>query len=160
VGGQKEEVRSQKSEVRTSALLSDISNEEPRDTSSRLEAKAQMEIASARNDSQLSLASQPGAKIAVKHEGWYRVTQSELVALGFDTRSNPRMLQLFVDGRELPIIVQGEQDGSFDPQDAVEFYGVGLDSPFTDSRVYWLIAGDRPGLRVVASKYDGSPPSS
>jgi hypothetical protein len=99
-------------------------------------------------------------KIAVKHEGWYRVTQLELAALGVDTRINPRMLQLFVDGRELPIVVQGEQDGSFDPADAVEFYGIGIDSPFTDSRVYWLIAGDRPGLRVIPSKFEGAPSSS
>ncbi|HKA22599.1 MAG TPA: C25 family cysteine peptidase [Blastocatellia bacterium] len=160
VGGQKAEIRSQKSEIRTSASLSDIGSEEPRDTSSRLEARAQMEIAFASNDYQLSPASRPAVKIAVKQEGWYRVTQPELVALGFDTRGNPRMLQLFVDGRELPIVVQGEKDGSFDAQDSVEFYGVGLDSPFTDSRVYWLLAGDRPGLRVIPSKSDGAPSSS
>ena len=101
---------------------------------------------------QVSLASQAAAKIAVKHEGWYRVTQPELAAAGFTTGVNPRLLQLFVDGRELPIIVQGEKDGSFDESDSIEFYGIGVDSPFSDARIYWLVAGAQQGLRVKEAK--------
>jgi hypothetical protein len=108
---------------------------------------------------EVSLASQAAAKIAVKHEGWYRVTQPELAAAGFTTRVDPRLLQLFVDGRELPIIVQGEKADSFDESGSIEFYGMGLDSPYTDSRIYWLIAGSQPGLRVKQSKTE-SPPST
>ena len=148
------EARGRKSEVRASALLSEIGNQEQRDTSAQLETRAMIDIAAA---SEFSLAARPAVKIAVKHEGWYRVTQPELAAVGFDIRSDPRALQLFVNGRELPITVQGEQDASFDPQDAVEFYGVGIDSPFTDSRVYWLIAGDQLGRRVAVTKFDGAP---
>src|SRR5215831_8776072 len=131
------------------------------DLTGPVEMKAVPARASAKEvNLQAALASKPAAKIAIKHEGWYRVTQSELAAIGFDTRIDPRLLRLFVDGRELPIIVQGQLDGSFDPQDAVEFYGMGLDSPFTDSRVYWLIAGHRPGLRIIAEKFEGGPSSS
>jgi hypothetical protein len=153
------EVRSQKSDVSQSAMLGEIGGV-PKDTSSRLEARAPIEFNTARVQSQVALASQPAVKIGVTHEGWYRVTQPELAAIGFDTRVNPRMIQLFVDGRELPIILQGEDDGSFDPADAIEFYGIGIDSPFSDSRVYWLIGGDRPGLRVIATKLEGVPLSS
>ena len=160
VAVRKTDAGGQKSEFRSAAFLSEIGNEGQRDTSSRVEARAQIQIAPARLESQLALASQPAVKIAVKHEGWYRVTQPELVTLGFDTRINPRVLQLFVDGRELPIIVQGEQDGRLDPADAIEFYGIGIDSPFTDSRIYWLAAGDRPGLRVIPEKFEGAPSSS
>ena len=35
------------------------------------------------------------------------------------------MLQLFVDGQQVPISVSGEQDGRLDAGDTVEFYGHG-----------------------------------
>jgi len=145
------------SEVKTAILLSDIGKEATRDTSSILEARARIEFNSARIKSQVARPSNPSVEISVKHEGWYRVTQTEIAAIGFDTRINPKMIQLFVDGRELPIIVQGEDDGSFDPADSIEFYGIGIDSPFTDTRVYWLSAGEQPGLRVVPRSFEGLP---
>jgi hypothetical protein len=87
-------------------------------------------------------------KIGVKQSGWYRIGQSELTAAGFDVKADPRMLRLFVDGKELPILVAGEDDGGFDANDAVEFYGLGLNTPSTDTRVYWLEAGLQRGLRI------------
>jgi len=133
--------------------LSQIGNRKSPDPSSSLEAKAQTaEISSSSIQVQAALASQPAVKIAVKNEGWYRVTQAELAAAGFNINVDPRMLQLFVDGRELRIIVQGEQDGRFDTADSVEFYGMGVESPFSASRVYWLAAGSQPGVRVNQSK--------
>jgi hypothetical protein len=162
VMSQKAEGRTQKAGLNRQALvLSEIGKVEPQDSSLPLERKAQAAKITAESiEAQAGLASQPAAKIAVKREGWYRVTQPELNAAGFNTRVNPRLLQLFVDGRELSIDVQGEQDGSFDAADAVEFYGVGPDSPFTDSRVFWLVAGDHPGLRVNQAKFEGRPTSS
>ena len=101
---------------------------------------------------QSSIVAQPAAKITVRREGWYRVSQSELGTAGFNTRVDPRTLQLYVDGREIPILVKGEKDGSFDSADSVQFYGTGVDSPFTDLRVYWLIAGSQAGLRVEEAR--------
>lgn len=95
------------------------------------------------------LAAQPVIKLSIRHEGWYRVTQANLVAAGLDPNVDPRLLQLYVDGREVPILVAGEDDGRFDATDAVEFYGLGLDEAWTDERVYWLVAGTRPGRRIV-----------
>jgi hypothetical protein len=97
---------------------------------------------------QWALAAQPAVKLLIDEEGWYRVGQPELVTAGLDPRVDPRLLQLFVDGKEQPIIVVGEQDGRFDSKDAIEFYGVGLDTPATDTRVYWLVLGSRRGKRV------------
>ena len=54
-------------------------------------------------------------------------------------------LRLFEDGKELAILVRGEEDGRFDAADSIEFYGTGQDTPFTDTRVYWLIEGTRHG---------------
>ena len=107
-----------------------------------------------------SLANGPAVKLSVNREGWYRVTQQELVAAGFDSKVNPRFLQLFVDGREVPIAVQGEQDGKFDAADSVEFYGVGLDAASSDARVYWLVAGAQSGQRIEKAQAKGAPSAS
>ena len=99
-------------------------------------------------------------KLSIKQEGWYRVSQSELAAAGFNTKTDPRMLQMFVDGREQPISVSGQEDGRFDSSDAVEFYGVGPDSAYTDSRTYWLVSGSQPGLRIEKVKSKGTSAAS
>jgi hypothetical protein len=65
-----------------------------------------------------------------------------------DASVDPRYLQLWVDGEERPLAVRGEGDGRFDMHDTLEFYGVGLDTPFTDTRTYWLVEGIHPGRRV------------
>lgn len=97
---------------------------------------------------QSPIASGPAVKIAVRREGWYRVTQPELTAAGLSERTDPRLLRLFVDGVEQPMLVAGESDGSFDSTDSIEFYGVGLETPSTDTRTYWLVAGSQQGRRV------------
>lgn len=93
---------------------------------------------------QQHLASRPAVKLLVREEGWYRVAQSELLAAGLSPRANPRYLQLYVDGREQPIRVIGK-GAKFE---AIEFYGTGLDTPSTDTRVYWLVEGSKPGKRI------------
>ena len=107
--------------------------------------------------STFSLASAFAVKIFVNHEAWYRVTQAELLAVGLNPNTDPRNLQLYVDGQPQPIRVIGESDGHLDAADAVEFYGVGMDSPNTDTRVYWLAAGAAPGLRITSVPSAGSP---
>jgi len=99
-------------------------------------------------EEQWALAAQPGVKIYVKEDGWYRVGKPELVAAGLRPEVDPRYLQLYADGEEKSMMVTGSDDGRFDPEDAVEFYGTGLDTSFTAAHVYWLVAGSRPGRRV------------
>lgn len=98
---------------------------------------------------QWALAAGRAVKIAVRHEGWYRVTQPALVAAGLDPRVNPRYLQLFVDGEEIPMVVDVEAQGRLSPRYAIEFYGLGLDTPWTDTHSYWVVAGTQPGKRVT-----------
>jgi hypothetical protein len=105
---------------------------------------------------QADLASQPAVKLAVNREGWYRVTQPELVAAGLDPNTHPRMLRLFADGKEQPFIVNGQAKGRFDAADSIEFYGMGLDSAVTDTRTYWVVAGSQPGLRIEQVPGKGS----
>lgn len=106
------------------------------------------QITAAALATQSTLAARPALKMAVKEEGWYRVSQPELVAAGLDSRTHPAMLQLFVDGKELPFRVTGDEDGQLDASDAIEFYGLGLDSAASNARTYWLVSGSQPGQRV------------
>jgi hypothetical protein len=114
-----------------------------------LERKANIAVATPQAlSTQSDIASRPAIKMSVRHEGWYRVTQPELVAAGLDPNTEPRFLQMFVDGRQLPIKVTVNKANQFDSSSAVEFYGLGMDSAVTDMRVYWLVAGSEPGLRI------------
>jgi hypothetical protein len=97
-------------------------------------------------------AGQPAIKITVKQEGWYRLTQADLLRAGLDQRIDPRNLQMHVDGREIPITVEGGIDGKMGSLFAVEFYGVGLDTASTDARTYWLLVGSQPGQRILKAQ--------
>jgi Peptidase family C25 len=94
---------------------------------------------------QAGLATQPAVKIAVKQEGWYRVSQADLAAAGLDPKTDPRNVQLFADGQELPINVLTDAGAKLA---AIEFYGLGLDTAATNTRIYWLIAGTQAGRRI------------
>jgi hypothetical protein len=100
-------------------------------------------------ETQRALAAQPAVKIGVNHPGWYRVTQAELVGAGLDRRLDPRTLRLFVDGVEQAISVTGDEDGRFDAADVIEFYATGVDTPYADTRTYWLTSGGRQGKRAA-----------
>ncbi len=68
---------------------------------------------------------------------------------------DPRMLQLYVDGEEQACNVIADNQGNLS---AVEFYGIGTDSAFTLGRVYWLVAGTQPGLRIQQVPASGTAP--
>ena len=104
---------------------------------------------------QQKIAALPAVKIGVERAGWYRLTQPQLVLAGLSPAINPRKLQLFVDGAQVPISVTGEQDGKLDPGDTVEFYGLPLDTPSTAERTYWLFEGTALGRRVPQSSLTG-----
>ena len=89
-----------------------------------------------------SVMAQSALKIAVKKEGFYRVSRLELETAGFDVSSNSANWQLYLEGVEQSIIV--------DPSgDYIEFYGKGTDTAETDTRMYFLIAGNSPGKRIT-----------
>ena len=80
-------------------------------------------------------------KVKIDKSGMFKITYSELQAMGFDVSSNPRQIALFGNGGgvlpeknnafryddlvENPIVVVGEDDGSFDEGDYILFYGEG-----------------------------------
>lgn len=97
-------------------------------------------------------------KIKVAEDGMYRITRNVLVAAGIPATSiDPRRFQIFHNGIEQAIHVEGQADGAFDANDYIEFYGRRNDgtletklyraadaqphtfhSLFSDSSVYFL----------------------
>ena len=105
---------------------------------------------SAQRQKQFELAANPAVKLFVKHEGWHRVTQPDLVKAGLNPNVDPALLHLYAEAIEQPIQITGASagPGGFGPQAALAFYGTGIDTPYSGTRVYWLVAGESPGQRI------------
>jgi cysteine-rich repeat protein len=98
-------------------------------------------------DQQFALAAAGAVKLVVKGQGWFHVGQPALMAAGLPADADPAKLQLFADGVEQAIEVIGNGDTTFSPDEAIEFYGTGRDTLWTDAHTYWLVAGSS-GARV------------
>ncbi len=80
--------------------------------------------------------SQEYYKIKVWQNGINRISQQTLVFSGFSTFGiDPRKIQLYHNGVEQYIYIQGESDGVFDATDFIEFYGQPNDGSF-DQKLY------------------------
>ena len=102
---------------------------------------------------------QSGYKLGVNRDGLYRVSYAELEAAGLDLNaSDPRTFTLSTQGTEVAIVVSGEDDGAFNPDDAIIFYGQKANTKFADVNVYWLTWGGIDGLRMAGQ--DGAPTGS
>ncbi len=112
-------------------------------------------------DQQLVLAGAGAVKILVRGTGWVSVGQPALAAAGLSAAADPASLQLFADGVEQALTVTGNGDNQFTADEAIEFYGVGRDTAWTDVRTYWLLVGSA-GARVTvqAAPPAGAPGSA
>ncbi len=97
-------------------------------------------------------------KVSLAQDGIYQLTYDELAAAGVPVGTldlDPREIQMFSMGEELAIRVVGEEDGVFDSDDYVLFYGQGIRNKYTHQNVYWLTYGQALGRRM--SVRDGEP---
>ncbi len=74
-------------------------------------------------------------KIKVWKNGIYKLDYNTLQAAGFPVTAQPQLFQIFHNGKEQYIFVQGEADNSFDPSDYIEFYGKKNDG-YVDKPLY------------------------
>tara|TARA_B110000238_G_scaffold116474_1_gene126425 strand:- start:4002 stop:8951 length:4950 start_codon:yes stop_codon:yes gene_type:complete len=115
-------------------------------------------------------------KIPIGEEGIYKIEYSNLTALGTAIDNvDPRNFQLFRNGEEQYLYVRGEQDGSFDQGDVIEFYGQKNDgtlesalyksasdqphkdySIFTDTSSYYLTWSTSPSSKRFSAYYDNN----
>jgi uncharacterized repeat protein (TIGR01451 family) len=110
--------------------------------------------------SNATLNGEAAVKISVAQTGWYSITAQQLFAAGLTQRAEPRMLQLYAEGVEQPMIVNSPSTAWFGQNGSIEFYGTGIDTPFSGTRVYWLVEGTRPGLRIPETAAQTSAPPS
>jgi len=94
--------------------------------------------------------------LSVEQSAFYRVTYDDLLAVAPDLlQSDPRHLELSNQGSTIPILFEGEADGTFDPGDSFLFYGQAINSDYTRDNVYWLSDSGTLGLRLA--ERDGTP---
>lgn len=106
-------------------------------------------------------------KLGIGDDGIYRLTKGDLQAY-LPSTVDPRTFRLFNKGKEIPLYVAGEEDGSFDEGDYLEFpalrnynekdyriipsateeYPQYMDR-YSDTSYYWLTWGGGSGKRVT-----------
>jgi uncharacterized repeat protein (TIGR01451 family) len=139
----------------TALMLNQLNQSQPAATSNEgshpvENVLPEFEPTSTQFQKQFEIAVGPALKIFVKHEGWYRLTQPELIQAGLDPNVDPSLLHLYAEAVEQSIQISGASPGpgGFGPQSALQFYGTGIDTQYSGTRVYWLVAGDTPGQRI------------
>jgi len=95
-------------------------------------------------------------KIYIDQDGIYSMSYEYLQSQGVNVSSiDPQTVKIYNHGEQIPIHVSGVRDGSFDPGDAIQFWGQVLHgdqqfySPYTHTNVYWLTSRGEMGLRMV-----------
>ncbi|MCX7877156.1 MAG: C25 family cysteine peptidase [Ignavibacteria bacterium] len=117
-------------------------------------------------------------KLYVIEDGIYRITRNEFTSAGINTSViDPRTVKVYNKGSEIPIYFEGENDGSFDQNDFIDFYGTrnygGLTNtylatygtmtvhyvtdeyynPYSDTNIYWIGWDGPNGARLTISTY-------
>ncbi|HQU32442.1 MAG: hypothetical protein HRU72_00065 [Planctomycetia bacterium] len=90
-------------------------------------------------------------KIGVTEDGIYKLTYNDLDAAGLKLNSiDPRTIIVSNKGVEIPVHLQGEDDGTFDTNDYLLFYGIANKDIYTTKNIYWLTVGTGTGKRMTA----------
>jgi uncharacterized repeat protein (TIGR01451 family) len=95
---------------------------------------------------QLEIAAETALKVYVAREGWYRITQAQMAAAGFD--GQPDTVSVWCQGVEQPVVVN---------DDSIEFYALDLDTPATGARTYWVRNKDNDVTLEPAFSGGGTP---
>lgn len=116
-------------------------------------------------------------KLFVNTEGIQRITKSDFSNAGINTSViDPRTVKVLYKGNQIPVYFQGEENGVFDDNDFLDFYGKrnsgGITSYldantnsvlytkdeyynlYSDTSVYWVDWGGSNGLRMSVSNYN------
>jgi hypothetical protein len=120
----------------------------------------------------------PYLKLYVIDDGIYRISQNDFTQAGINTAViDPRTVKVYYKGFEIPIYFEGEQDGTFDAGDFLDFYGKrnygGITRTYlasfgpavtdyftdeyfdlySDTSVYWIGWDGANGIRFTNSSY-------
>ncbi|MEA1928799.1 MAG: C25 family cysteine peptidase [Candidatus Auribacterota bacterium] len=98
---------------------------------------------------QFALADSDSFKAFVYQNGIHTITYQNLVDTGFNVGDDPRALRMYFMGQEIPIYIEGEDDGSWNPGDFIDFYGEKNTGFYSQTNVYWLYQTTGDGSRMV-----------
>ncbi len=92
-------------------------------------------------------------KMTVDEEGIYTLTLQELLDAGVPVSQPLSNLKILNRGQQIPLWLDGAEDGSLDTEDTIYFYAVrnrpeqGYYDLYTDNNTYWLTFDGGSGLR-------------
>jgi len=114
-------------------------------------------------------------KMYVVDDGIYRINRTDFENAGINTTTiDPRTVKVFYKGNQIPIYFFGENDGIFDANDYLDFFGTrnygGLTNVYdsynqvsyvkdeyfnmySDTNIYWINWGGANGIRYM--NYNG-----
>ena len=121
-------------------------------------------------------------KVYVAQDGMYRIDRNDFSNAGINPATvDPRTVKLMHKGSEVPVYFSGQQDGTFDPGDYLDFFGTrnygGLTkvydhlnnlsytlneyfNPYSDTSIYWIDWGGANGQRYQDFNYTSPTPYS
>jgi hypothetical protein len=89
-------------------------------------------------------------KIEVSKSGIQKVTYDDLIKAGFNLDNVKRdNLQLTNQGSPVAIYIPGQGSELFTTTDYIIFYGMAMDTLYTDKNIYWLTVSDSAGKRMA-----------
>ncbi len=97
---------------------------------------------------QFALAGSDSFRAEVNQDGIHTITYQNLADAGFNVGQDPRSLRMYLMGQEIDIHIQGQEDGTWDPGDYIDFYGQGNTDFYSQTNVYWLYQTSGAGRRM------------
>jgi autotransporter-associated beta strand protein len=130
------------SSARSPALLAVTSPARTAGGTARVvETPAAAALGAALDPQQAVLAASPAAKVAVLESGVYRVSAETLFSAGIPAGAAVASLQVWASARSVAFRVRSADGVHLNPGDALEFYGRGIDTRYSDTRTYWVTSG-------------------
>jgi Peptidase family C25 len=106
---------------------------------------------------QWQLAGADAVKLVVSRAGVVRVPAESLFAAGVPVGTPAASLQLFRNGRPVPRTVLTADGATLRSGDSIEFFGYGMNTRYSGSAVYWLVAGGGTGVEFPAASISAQP---
>src|SRR5262249_15058627 len=100
---------------------------------------------------QWQLAGADAVTLVVSPTRFVRVAAESLSAAGVPVGAPVASLQLFRAGHAVPRTVLAANGTTLQPGDSVEFFGYGMDTRYSGSAVYWLVAGPGTGRELAVA---------
>ena len=92
----------------------------------------------------------PAVRIEVEERGLYALSYADLASIGFPiSTTSPSNLLLHHRSTPIATSIIGGEDGRFDEEDTLLFFGESYEDEFTDKNIYWLTVGQ--GVEMVVS---------